>query len=103
LRVAEKSLVFTRLHTFVRHVVYNLRGGFLVRPLVISLVLGFAGATLSTVEEVVPVLQNLAPRLLFPSHDDPQVAQAILSVIASSMMTVVSIVFAILLMTITLT
>jgi uncharacterized membrane protein len=95
--------VFHHLPTFFRHVVYNLRGGFLVRPLAIALVLGFAGAGLSTLEEVIPALQSLAPRLLFPSHDDPQVAQVILSTIASSMMTVVSIVFAILLMTITLT
>ena len=39
---------------------------------------------------------------LFPSRQDPQVAQVILSAIATSIMTVVSIVFAILLMTLTL-
>src|SRR6202021_699956 len=39
---------------------------------------------------------------LFPSQADPQVAQAILTSIATSTMTVVSIVFAILLMTLTL-
>jgi uncharacterized membrane protein len=39
---------------------------------------------------------------LFPSRQDPQVAQVILTVIATSIMTVVSIVFAILLMTLTL-
>jgi uncharacterized membrane protein len=39
---------------------------------------------------------------LFPSREDPQVAQVILSVIATSIMTVVSIVFAMLLMTLTL-
>jgi uncharacterized membrane protein len=44
----------------------------------------------------------LAPRTLFPSEADPQVAQAILTLIAASAMTVVSIVFAILLMTLTL-
>jgi uncharacterized membrane protein len=42
------------------------------------------------------------PRVLFLSHADPQVAQVILSGIATSTMTVVSIVFAILLMTLTL-
>jgi len=40
--------------------------------------------------------------VLFPSHSDPQVAQVILGDIATSIMTVVSIVFAILLMTLTL-
>lgn len=39
---------------------------------------------------------------MFPSHQDPSVAQIILSSIATSIMTVVSIVFAILLMTLTL-
>ena len=42
------------------------------------------------------------PSTLFPSHADPQVAQVILAGIAASIMTVVSIVFAILLMTLTL-
>ena len=81
---------------------YNLRGGFLVRPLVTALVLGFAGAVFSAVEEEMPVLGAWVPHFLFPSHADPQVAQVILACIAGSMMTVVSIVFAILLMTLTL-
>jgi uncharacterized membrane protein len=42
------------------------------------------------------------PGALFPTHADPQVAQVILAGIAASIMTVVSIVFAILLMTLTL-
>jgi uncharacterized membrane protein len=42
------------------------------------------------------------PTALFPSHADPQAAQVILAGIAASNMTVVSIVFAILLMTLTL-
>jgi uncharacterized membrane protein len=81
---------------------YNLRGGFLLRPLIIALTLGFAGAILSWLEETFPGVGNLVPSFLFPSHADPQVAQVILSGIASSIMTVVSIVFAILLMTLTL-
>jgi uncharacterized membrane protein len=40
--------------------------------------------------------------VLFPSHTDPAVGQTILTVIATAIMTVVSIVFAILLMTLTL-
>ena len=81
---------------------YNLRGGFLVRPLAITLVLGFAGAVLSELEEVFPGFSEWVPKALFPSHADPQVAQVILGGIAASTMTVVSIVFAILLMTLTL-
>jgi uncharacterized membrane protein len=81
---------------------YNLRGGFLVRPLAITLVLGCAGALLSEAEETFPEFSAWVPKALFPSHADPQVAQVILGGIAASIMTVVSIVFAILLMTLTL-
>jgi uncharacterized membrane protein len=81
---------------------YNLRGGFLIRPLTIALALGCAGAFLSWLEEEFPAASAWVPTLLFPSHADPQVAQVILAGIAASMMTVVSIVFAILLMTLTL-
>jgi uncharacterized membrane protein len=91
-----------RVFLSFRHVMYSLRGGFLVRPLIIALALGAAGALLSALEEAVPVLNTLTPKILFPSHADPQIAQVILAAIAGSMMTVVSIVFAILLMTLTL-
>src|ERR1017187_3032603 len=85
-----------------RHAMYNLRGGFLIRQLTIALALGGAGAFLSWLEEEFPVTSAWVPTVLFPSHADPQVAQVILAGIAASIMTVVSIVFAILLMTLTL-
>ncbi len=81
---------------------YNLRGGFLIRPLIIAVTLGCAGALLSWLEEIFPAVSAWVPRSIFPSHADPQVAQVILGGVATSMMTVVSIVFAILLMTLTL-
>jgi len=85
-----------------RQAMYHLRGGFLVRPLTITLVLGATGAFLSWLEETTPSVSGFVPHVLFPSHSDPQVAQVILGGIAASIMTVVSIVFAILLMTLTL-
>jgi uncharacterized membrane protein len=91
-----------QLPLWARHVLYNLRGGFLVRPLIIAVALGFLGALLSWLEETIPGAADWVPRVLFPSHSDPQVAQVILGGIAASIMTVVSIVFAILLMTLTL-
>jgi uncharacterized membrane protein len=94
--------VLKRLPLFFHHVTYNLRGGFLVRPLAITLVLGCAGALLSAAEETFPGVSAWVPKVLFPSNADPQVAQVILGGIAASIMTVVSIVFAILLMTLTL-
>jgi len=90
------------LPLIIRHAMYNLRGGFLIRPLTIALALGCAGAFLSWLEEEFPGTSAWVPTVLFPSHADPQVAQVILAGIAASIMTVVSIVFAILLMTLTL-
>jgi uncharacterized membrane protein len=86
----------------LRSAMYALRGGFLVRPLLISLTLGLAGMTLSSLEESYPVFSAWVPHALFPSRADPQIAQIMLATIAGSIMTVVSIVFAILLMTLTL-
>jgi uncharacterized membrane protein len=91
-----------RLFPLLRNAMYALRGGFLVRPLLISIALGLAGAVLSSLEETVPAVSAWVPSVLFPSHADPQVAQIVLATIAASIMTVVSIVFAILLMTLTL-
>jgi uncharacterized membrane protein len=91
-----------RISLVFRSTMYALRGGFLIRPFLIAILLGVAGAVLSSLEEAVPAIGAWVPIALFPSRDDPQVAQVILSSIATSIMTVVSIVFAILLMTLTL-
>lgn len=91
-----------RLRFFFRHVFYNLKGGFLIRPLVMALSLGIIGAGLSSIEAWHPEIGHWVPKFFIPSHIDYAGAQIILSTIASSMMTVVSIVFAILLMTLTL-
>jgi len=95
-------LVNKRVSLLIRQAMYNLRGGFLIRPLAIALTLGCAGALLSWLEETVPEVSAWIPTVIFPSHADPQVAQVILGGIGASIMTVVSIVFAILLMTLTL-
>jgi uncharacterized membrane protein len=98
----ESRVVMNRFVPLVRAAVYALRGGFLVRPLLISIALGLLGAVLSSLEETIPALSTWVPTVLFPSRADPQVAQIVLSTIAGSIMTVVSIVFAMLLMTLTL-
>jgi len=94
--------MFERLPVLSRSAMYALRGGFLVRPLAIAVILGIAGAVLSSLEESTPAISAWVPDILFPSRQDPGVAQMIFSSIATSTMTVVSIVFAILLMTLTL-
>lgn len=91
-----------RLLPLLRIAMYQLRGGFLVRPLLIAIALGALGAVGSSLEETFPVLSAWVPSVLFPSRADPQVAHIILATIAASIMTVVSIVFALLLLTLTL-
>ena len=91
-----------RLYLYLRAALYALRGGFLIRPFIIAIVFGAAGAILSSAEEYAPQLSAWIPRTLFPVNQDPAVALTIPSEIAGSIMTVVSIVFAILLMTLTL-
>src|SRR5580698_4310127 len=81
---------------------FRLRGGFLLRPLIVAVGLGAAGALISQLEEWVPAMSAWVPVVLFPSKSDPAVAQIILSTIATSIMTVVAIVFSVLLMTLTL-
>ena len=71
------------LPLMLRHAMYNLRGGFLIRPLTIALALGFAGGFLSWLEEQFPAASAWVPTFLFPSHADPQVAQVILAGIQS--------------------
>jgi uncharacterized membrane protein len=91
-----------RLPLLFNHVLYTLRGGFLVRPLAIALTLGCAGALLVALDIHAPALNSHRFARLFPFLHDAQVAQVILGSIATSMMTVVSIVFAILLTSLTL-
>src|SRR6202050_3089629 len=91
-----------RLSLWLRSMLYALRGGFLIRPFLIALFFGTAGAVLSFAEEYAHELNAWVPEVLSPAQTDPQIAQAILTDIATSIMTVVSIVFAILLMTLTL-
>lgn len=83
-------------------VLYNLRGGFLVRPLAITLILGSCGILLANLELLHPALGAWIPPIFALAHAGPQVAQTVLTCVAGSVMTVVSIVFAILLMTLTL-
>jgi hypothetical protein len=80
--------VFERLPVLFQSAMYALRGGFLIRPLVIAVVLGAVGAIFSSVEEAVPQINAWIPTVLFPSREDPGVAQVILSSIATSIMTV---------------
>jgi hypothetical protein len=59
----------------LRHAMYNLRGGFLIRPLTIALALGCAGAFLSWLEEEFPAASSWVPRSYSPrtpTHRSPR-------------------------------
>lgn len=45
----------------LRAIAYALRGGFLIRPLVIAVVLGLCGAVLSSLEEATPLAATWVP------------------------------------------
>jgi hypothetical protein len=68
-----------RLPVLFRSAMYALRGGFLIRPLLIAVILGAGGAVLSSLEESTPGISTWIPNTLFPSREDPGVAQVILS------------------------
>jgi len=86
-----------------RNTVNKYQGSFLIRPMLAALFLGGISESLSSFEEANPWIGKAMPHFfLLPSTNDPQVAQIILSDIATAMMTVVSIVFAVMLMTLTL-
>jgi len=53
----------------LRRAMYNLRGGFLIRPLTIAVVLGCAGAFSSWLEEEFPAASAWVPRSY--SHRTP--------------------------------
>ena len=91
-----------KFKSLIRRLQNDIRVGFLIRPLLIALIIGAVGMYLSEFEELHPHIRDFIPTVLFPTTEDPAVAQLILSSIATAMMTVVSIVFAILLMTLTL-
>ena len=82
----------------LRRALYASRGGFLLRPFTIALALGALGLTAASLESAA----RASFGAVLGSPFDPQIAQVILSDVATSIMTVVSIVFAILLMTLTL-
>jgi uncharacterized membrane protein len=90
------------LQRAARHAIYGLRGGFLVRPLVIAFSLGLLGVALPWGEDIFNVIGRiLGPGARFVS-EDPGTAQGILGSVISAVMTVVSIVLSVLLVALTL-
>ena len=85
----------------LRHVVREMRGGFVLRPGAITLVMAALAIGLSNLEEritSVPAWNDLLDRVFPP---EPEAAHVVLGTIAGSMITVVSVVYSILLVVLT--
>jgi hypothetical protein len=61
-----------RLSLLLRSALYGLRGGFLVRSLIIALAFGATGAILSFAEEREPRLSAWIPEVLLASKNVPE-------------------------------
>jgi uncharacterized membrane protein len=90
------------LQRALRHAVYGLRGGFLVRPLVVAFALGAFGVLLPWGENALGVLERLFGSDVHVLARDAGTAQAVLGSVLSAVMTVVSIVLSVLLVALTL-
>jgi uncharacterized membrane protein len=91
----------TRLRFLVEQIVHDLRVGLLLRPGVIIAGLSTLAVALPRLEHAsAAVPERLAGLALF--HGEPATAQLVLATIASSMVTVVSIVYSVLLMALSL-
>ena len=93
--------MFAVLERLVRHAVYELRGGFLVRPLVIAAGIGAFGLALPLVHEEWPLVDAWVERLPILAPRDPAAAAGVLGSVIGAMMTVVAIVLSVLLVAIT--
>ena len=85
----------------LRHVVRELRGGFVLRPGAITLALAALAIGLTAAEERITTVQAWSDFLdrIFPP--EPEAAHVVLGTIAGSMITVVSVVYSILLVVLT--
>lgn len=87
---------------FLRQVVWELRHGLLARPAAITFAYALLAIGMLVAERQLPGLTDAATRFAFIRHEDVAGSQSILSTIAVSMMTTISIVFAVLLMALSL-
>jgi uncharacterized membrane protein len=87
---------------FWRQLVWELSHGLLARPAAITLVYSLLALAMLVAERQFPGLTAAATRIAFVTQEDVAGSQLILATIAGSMMTTISIVFAVLLMALSL-
>lgn len=93
-------MAFIKGHSF-RHILYEQKGGYLLLPLVLMLLLGTTAYVLPRMEVSSPTLAQWAERVAHLPPADPGMAQIILGAVAGSCITVVSIVYSVLLIALT--
>lgn len=91
-----------RLRFVLRQVLYDLRAGLLLVPALYTLSLAVLATALVSAERYVPAVAAFARKVDFVFDGDASAAQVVLGTIAGSMMAVLSIVYSVLLMTLTL-
>jgi uncharacterized membrane protein len=94
--------MFAVVQRFLRHALYALRGGFLVRPLAMALLIGSFGIAVPFIEEQFHVFDSWAVHLPVLVVHDAVSAQGVLAAIIGAIMTVVAIVLSVLLVALTL-
>jgi uncharacterized membrane protein len=94
--------MFAIIQRVLRHTLYLLRGGFLVRPLAMALLIGSVGAVVPFIEEQFHLSHSWVARLPVLVVQDAASAQGLLTAIIGAIMTVLAIVLSVLLVALTL-
>lgn len=92
----------TRLRFLLRQIYYDADRSLYARPAIILLVLAALAVVLPIAEEHVAVFRLLSKRLTWAVPDEPAAVQVVLGTIAGSVMTVVSIVYSMLIVALSL-
>jgi uncharacterized membrane protein len=98
---ARMTRIIANVERGFRHAHYTLRGGFLVRPLLIAAGIGSLGIALPLVDRALPGAEVWVARMPVLAPHDAAAAAGILSSIVGAIMTTVSIVLSVLLVAIT--
>jgi uncharacterized membrane protein len=94
--------MFVIVQRIVRHTLYLLRGGFLLRPIAMALLIGLLGAWVPFMEARLHLADSWVARLPILVVGDAASAQGILTAIMGAIMTVIAIVLSVLLVALTL-
>jgi len=84
-----------------RHMLYEQKGGYLLLPVLIMIILGLLAFAIPLLEQHVPAIAACAKKVSWLAPSDPTMAQILLAAIAGSCITVVSVVYSVLLIALT--